>query len=392
MEEELFSNSNTDEQANITSVEEGKNKVSSGRKKKQIIDDSKVTEQDQIIENEQAPKTEEKKPSDNKKSFKEEKIDPSELLKGINVEELNVDDLRTEIRSREKKRNEILEKLKAINKDRNALKEKRNELNTSASESFQKVQELKKKRDEVNSEIKEIKATREGVLKELKQISNREKEIIEYFKSQNETGPKKGTLRRINKEIEELEWKLQTTPHLNRDEENHIMDRISELSTQLGAAESVEAVQKEFKELRKYKDSLKVTLDDNWNRLNELVKTSQDRHNRISELYDTGKSAKEEADKSHQQFILKINEAQDYRKQLRIIKAELDILYPKYKGIQEERKKEFAEQRSVKDVEIKDSKSQEIQKKLSNKKGLSMEEMKFLMENRLISLKKGENQ
>ena len=216
-------------------------------------------------------------------------------------------------------------------------------------------------------------------------------QIIDYFKSQNESGPRKGTLRKINKEIEELEWKLQTTPHLNRDEENHIMDKISELSTQLGAAESVEAIQKEFKELRKYKDSLKVTLDDNWNRLNELVKTSQDRHNRISELYDTGKSSKEEADKSHQQFILKINEAQDYRKSLRIIKAELDILYPKYKGMQEERKKEYNEQKNIRDVEIKDNKSQEIQKKLSSKKGLSMEEMKFLMENRLISLKKGEN-
>ena len=122
-----------------------------------------------------------------------------------------------------------------------------------------------------------------------------------------------------------------------------------------------------------------------------MVKTSQDRHNRISELYDTGKIAKEEADKSHQQFIFNINEAQDYSKTLSIIKSELDILYPKYKSMQEERKKEFTEQKNIKDVEIKDTKSQEIQKKLSSKKGLSMEEMKFLMENRLISLKKGEN-
>lgn len=379
------------------------------KRKKQYFDDTKLTEETNNIEENQIStertnvsqednkKTLDKKASGDqktdtpKKAFKEEKIERSELLKNLNIEEMTLDEIKPEIRSREKKRNEILEKLRNVNKERNELKEDRNELNTKASQSFQKVQEIKKKRDEVNKEIKEIKSIREGVLLELKQISIREKGIIDTLKESNEKGSnKKGNLRRITQEIEDLDWKIQTTPNLNRDEEKYLMDRIDELSSKLGAAESVEAIQKEIRDLRKFKSSLKATLDDNWNRLNELVKTSQDRHNRISELYETGKSAKDEADVKHQLFITKVKETSNYRKSMRILKAELDLLYPKYKGMQEVRRRNTDSRRVSRSIEMKATKSSEIQKKLTSKKGLSMEEMKFLMENRLITLKKGD--
>lgn len=356
---------------------------------------NKETEENKSVKNtDEETGTEEtvEKPKSGKKRFKEEKIDRSELLRGFDLESAGIDELKPEIRSRENKRYEILDKLKQINKERNELKDERNNLNTEASQSFQKVQELKKKRDEVNKEIKEIKGIREGVLLELKQLSNREKEIIEVLKESNDHGRSRrgGDLRRINKEIDQLDWKLQTTPNLTRNEEKFLMERIEDLSSKLGEAESKEAIQKEIRDLRKYKSTLKATLDDNWNRLNELVKTSQDRHNRISELYEIGKAAKEKADQKHQLFVTKMKETQNYRKTIRVIKAELDLLYPKYKQIQEVKRKDLSDQRATRSTAVKEAKSTEIKKKLKGKKGLSMEEMKFLMENRLISLKKEE--
>lgn len=332
--------------------------------------------------------TENNKKEKTRRRFKEEKIDRSELLKDINIDELNLSDIKAEIRTRRNKRSEILKKLKELSTVRNEFKESRNELNSEASSSFQKVQEIKIKRNEVNKEIKEIKNIREGILLELKQLSNREKEIIGILKESSEPGSKRGNSKRINKDIEQLEWKLQTTPNLNRNEEKFLMDRIDELSSRLGAVENVEAIQKEIRDLRKFRSSLKVTLDDNWNRLNELVKTSQDRHNRISELYEKGKAAKEEADKKHQLLLTKIKETSNYRTTLRVINAELDILFPKFRSMKGDGKGLSGDFRDSKTSEsIKNAKSTEIQKKLDNKKGLSISEMKFLMENRLINLK-----
>ena len=58
---------------------------------------------------------------------------------------------------------------------------------------------------------------------------------------------------------------------------------------------------------------------------------------------------------------------------------------------QQQRKKQSNALRQNREGKVKDAKTKELKKKLSSKKGLSMEEMKFLMENKLISLKDKDN-
>lgn len=329
-----------------------------------------------------------KKKKKGKRGEEEEELPPN-LLSHLNIEKMSLEELRSEIRQREKKRKDILDQLKEINRERNQFRERRNDYNKEAMEAFQKVSELKSKRDDTNKKIRELKQMRESVLQELKQLSNREREIVETMKKADESRGRVNS-RRINKEIERLEWKLQTTAGVTLDEERSIMERIDELNALLGEARTVESVQKELRDIRKRKGTLKAYLDDSWKQMNELVSASQSRHQRLSELYETGKKAKQEADHNHQLFIQKIEMANDLRKQLRRIGAELDLLYPRYKGLQEEKKKKDSSKRAERQTEIREVKTKEIQRKLSSKKGLSMEEMKFLMENKLISLNEDE--
>ena len=309
----------------------------------------------------------------------------------IDVTNKSLDELKQLIKIRENERTKILDSLREINQQRETVKEKRNEFNQESAESFGKVSELKEKRDGTNKEIRELKATRASVLAELKDLSQREREIIQQFQSQDEDKKvSKKNARTIQNQIEKLEWQLQTVPNLTLVEQRGIMDRIDELSAKLGEVEVSEAAQRELKEIRKRKGNLKGFLDDSWKQLSELVSASQGRHNRLSELYDTGKKSKQEADKNHELFIKKVEEARKFRDRLRVLKAELDVIYPAMKQLQEKKRRTDQSLRVERTIEIKEEKRTEIKKKLSTKKGLSIEEMKFMLENKMINLEEEE--
>lgn len=344
-------------------------------------DGSKIHKNEEINANKEGDKPQQTK-KDKRKPIK---VD-------ISVTGKSLDELKALIRVREEERTKTLEKLKELNKIRDQVKEKRDELNQESAESFSKVSELKEKRDSTNKEIRELKDTRESVLAELKDYSKREREIIEKFRSSDEEKRiTRKDARSIQKQIEKYEWQLQTVPNLSLDEQRSLMGRIETLSSKLGEVQVSEAAQRELKEIRKRKSNLKGFLDDSWKQLSELVSASQGRHNRLSELYETGKKSKQEADKSHSLFIKKIEETREIRERLRILKAELDVLYPAMKELQEKKRKVDQSIRLERNTVIKEEKRSEIKKKLSNKKGLSMEEMRFMMDNKLLSLKEEEN-
>ncbi|OLS24392.1 MAG: hypothetical protein HeimC3_19890 [Candidatus Heimdallarchaeota archaeon LC_3] len=305
----------------------------------------------------------------------------------IDVTDKPLEELKQLIKVREIERTKVLDSLREINQQREQVKEKRNDYNQESAESFAKVSELKEKRDGTNKEIRELKTTRGSVLAELKDLSQREREIIQQFQSQDDNKKiNKKDARSIQNHIEKLEWQLQTVPNLTLIEQRALMDRIDELSSKLGEVEVSEAAQRELKEIRRRKGNLKGFLDDSWKQLSELVSASQGRHNRLSELYDTGKKSKYEADKNHELFIKKVEEARKYRNRLRVLKAELDVVYPAMKKLQEKKRKSDQSLRTERTIEIKEEKRTEIKRKLSTKKGLSIEEMKFMLENQMINL------
>jgi uncharacterized coiled-coil DUF342 family protein len=183
-----------------------------------------------------------------------------------------------------------------------------------------------------------------------------------------------------------LEWQLQTVPNLSLDEQRALMDRIDDLSSRLGEVEVSEAAQRELKDIRKRKGNLKGFLDDSWKQLSELVSASQGRHSRLSELYETGKKSKQEADKNHMLFIKKVEETRKIRDDLRQLKAELDVLYPAMKQLQEKKRRSDHSVRLERTTVIKEEKRTEIKKKLEKKASLSMEEMKFMLDHKMLSL------
>jgi uncharacterized coiled-coil DUF342 family protein len=309
----------------------------------------------------------------------------------IDVSGMTLDDLREQIRTRERRRSEIIAGLRESDREKNSLRDRRDQLNTESAESFGKISEIKEKRDDTNKEIKELKTTRESVIGEIKSLTTREFEILDSIKKRDDdqkVGGRDIPVRAIQKEVDSLEWKLQTIPNLKLEEQRALMDRIETLSARLDTVEVAEVFQRELKEIRKRKTNLKGFLDDSKRSLNELVSASQGRHSRLNELYEAGRSAKGEADKLHQAFVSRIEDSRKLKSELKLIKAELDVLYPVFKEQQEKRRKKESISREQKDMVIREEKSAEIRSKLSSKKGLSMEELRLMMEQKMITLPK----
>lgn len=311
-------------------------------------------------------------------------------VKHLSKDEL--DKLRREISIIEDDKSRILDKMRMINGDKKQYRETRDGFNIDSAENFNKVNDIKQKRDSTNLEIKDLKLMRGGVLEELKILIEKAKSIRDTF---DEKVKSSRDSRRLQRTIKDLEWKLQTTPNMAIDEERELVQKLEALANQLDVAEEGESKFREFRDINKQIRDLKGFLDDSWERMQDLVSTSQNRHQSLTELYKAGKSAKEEADKHHKLFIQRAEEFTAKRNELKDIN---DILNTKYGFLkQNTRDRQRFHKASVKarNARLMDQKVKDIQMKLetskSSRKGLSMEEMRILMDRNIVSLNKKED-
>ncbi|MFW9992498.1 MAG: hypothetical protein ACFFD4_10675 [Candidatus Odinarchaeota archaeon] len=326
--------------------------------------------------------------ADAEQKEKEEIVE--EKKSGEVQEEIDHDKIRKEIRELEDKKTLLLERMRVINAEKKQFRELRDKFNQESAESFNKVSDIKQKRDDTNQEIKDLKLMREGVLEELKMLIQKAKEIRGDLDPKTTTPPKHS--KKLQRTIKDLEWRLQTTPNMAVEEEREIVQKLDGLVEHLNVLEESEHKAREFRDINKQIRDLKGFLDDSWERMQSLVSTSQNRHQSLTGLYTSGKGAKEEADKYHKLFIQRAEEYTALRNEL---KSTNDFLDQKYGFIREHQKERRKVQRAAaraRSARVIDEKVKEIRTKLegSKTKGLSMEEMRILLDRNLVNLNKKE--
>ncbi len=295
--------------------------------------------------------------------------------------------LRDELSELSEKRDTLLSKVRQLEDERNHFREERNRLNTEAAECFKQVRELKDKRDENNKEISELKETRQSVLDEMRLMIKRAQELRgQMVEDKTETRKKRVNSRRLERSIDDLDWKLQTTPGMNIDEERLLVEKVSYLMVELDSIRASEGVHRELKKLNSDIKNLKGFLDDSWGRFSELVGASQSRHQRLTDLYTQGKEAKEQADHSHQVFLKKAEEVRKVREELRETQNMLRKKYQILKDRQSERRVKTRRVRQQRESQRIAAESQRIFDKYKNGEKLSIEEMRILLDTNLLSL------
>ena len=260
------------------------------------------------------------------------------MAKAFEVHDLR--NLREEIVNLRDQKAELLGKIRTLEKERNQNREERDRLNKIASDNFNQVRDLKTQRDKNNRSIQELKAVRRSVLEEMKELIEKAKSLQAEIKSMEITENDVKKSYHLKKRIDSLDWKIQTTPTMGIAEERQLTEQVNALMGQLGEISVSAEKLKSRKEINREINHLRGFLDHSWKDFQSLVENSQKSHQLLTDLYETGKKAKDEADKCHKIFLEKADEIRILREEFRSINKALrekSSIFREQSKIQKER-------------------------------------------------------
>ena len=289
--------------------------------------------------------------------------------------------LREEIIQLRDAKADLLVNLRKLEKERNQNREDRDKLNKVASENFAKVRDLKDHRDKNNRSIQELKSVRRSVLEEMKGLIEKAKSLQEEITSLEITENDIQQSHRLRKRIDSLDWKIQTTPTMGIAEERQLTEQVNALMSQLGEISVSTEKLKARKEINREINHLRGFLDHSWKDFQDLVENSQKSHQQLTDLYETGKKAKDDADKCHKDFLERANAIRKLREEFRELNKVLrdkSSIFREQNRVQKERVQIEREKASA---ELLEEQKAIIEEKLSTKKKkiLTFEEMRIMM-------------
>jgi len=219
-----------------------------------------------------------------------------------------LDLLRREIKSWNAKRRSTIEELKALR---------------------ERIREARTKRDSINKTVKLLKAEREDLKAWLKDYKHKLSECKEKFKVLRGRRPE-GSVQTLEKQLEEIEWKIQTTP-LPLREEKILVDRAKEVGAKLGVLKRITALKEEERGLRQNVRELKMKINSKSEVILKLASQSQEAHSEMLRLI-------EKADGLRMR-------AKNESKKLAEVKEKLRVLSEEYKSIKNELKRRLEEKK-----------------------------------------------
>ena len=225
-----------------------------------------------------------------------ERSPKGEAAKEITEEEFRsitdqIRELERQIRIWRKKREElnsqVIEKTKI-----------RNQKNEEVKELIKQANESKELRDEFNSKISELKAQKQVIDAQLKETEKVHEETesklepVEIPKNMN------SQLKRYQRELKDLEWKLQTQS-LNIEDERRLVDRIADLDEKIEGLSEFKNLShdrvKAYQNLRRLRNHMYKTIRE----MNGYVKESRTYHKAMVELFSRANIIRKEADSIH---------------------------------------------------------------------------------------------
>lgn len=134
------------------------------------------------------------------------------------------------------------------------------------------LQALRKTRDELNETVRALKKSRDQLRDSSKRSLTSLRELVALSKGTDEGS-------RAEKEMADLEWKIQTSS-LEKDDEKRLLNRIRVLETKVGAHRKTRKLSSEVEKYRKEADEIH-------RKIQELAAQSQQYHLEVVALGDT---------------------------------------------------------------------------------------------------------
>jgi len=133
-------------------------------------------------------------------------------------------------------------------------------------------------------------------------------ELQKKISELNEQRPD-GDLRQVEREIQEIDWEIQTNS-LPVKEEQDLVNRVRQLETLLVVQKKIKKVKDKLFELRTEERSFGTEAKTLHEKLSELAEQSQKFHAHMIELLDKARELQAEADEAHQKYVETKQQAQ----------------------------------------------------------------------------------
>lgn len=247
--------------------------------------------------------------------------------------------------------------------------EKRDKLNEQVKKLHQEIHELKIERDNLNEKVKTLKQQRDAARAKIKanieEVKTRKQKITELKKRT----PRKSH-QELQKEFEDIEWKIQTTP-LDMQEEKRLIENVKRLETQLNVYKKIDQHINEIAELQNELETLKTTADKAHQELTETAKKSQEIHAKMIAQISESKNVKSEADSLHGAYV----QAKEHVKPLL---EEFKRLTEQRKKLQDAVREEDAKRKKNAEKALREELESQARNKLQRGEKLSWDEFKLL--------------
>jgi uncharacterized coiled-coil DUF342 family protein len=282
-------------------------------------------------------------------------------------------------------------KIEALNQELAPIKEERNRLNLEAKKWVEKrnnlnmkvktlrdeANSLKEKRDDINKQVQELKNMREQVTTKSKEKREKITVLQDKITNLNETQPVSNVnLRKVEKQIERLDWTIQTNS-LPVKEEQEIINEIRKLETQLISQRKVKKVKDELYELRSAQRTFGSEAKTIHDKLSELAEQSQKYHLQMVSLLEQARDLQAESNEAHQKYVEARTQAQEkHDKCVELIKE--------LKSIEQELKATADEKQAKRQGELQKELEERALAKLKSGEKLLWEEFQYLAEKGLL--------
>lgn len=273
-----------------------------------------------------------------------------------------------------------------INRKVTEIANKRNSLNEQVKELIVTAKEEREKRDQCNDKITALKETKALLLKELEGFEkqaeglNGQLEGLHGNKGNTHSRRVDMSAKKIRHEIQELEWKIQTTSNLSINEEREIVEQIARLEQKFREVRETDVISRDLRTFNNRIKALKGKIRSLDNELRSHARESRFHHKTMIQAFKNADVMRKQADDLHAQFLEAKkqansihNEYLNYLREINRIRQDINKSKQKVRAKQDAHRKEKLEE-----------KTEDAKKKFEEGRKLSFEEFRTLIDKGLI--------
>lgn len=282
---------------------------------------------------------------------------------------------------------DIKQQREEFNRKVTTIANKRNLLNEQVKELIKTAKEEREKRDKCNETISEIKSEKNILLKELDGFNEHAKRLDHQLNGRQERetkgnfrSPPGRSAKNIRRDIQELEWKLTTTPNLPISEERELVERITRLEEKIQDVQEGDVIARDFRTIMGRVNALNGKLRSLDHQLKSYARESRFHHKTMIQAFKNADILRKQADELHAQFLNTKDQANaihneylGYIREINRIRQDLNKTKQQSRARREKIEREKIEE-----------KTEDAKRKFEEGRKLSFEEFRTLINKGLI--------